>query len=160
MTISGTPSHTSKKVGPGWQTRRKLKGGRWTNYDRRVPRTVVYLGIATQIVPHAEKTVSKNYRSLFKVVQEQGWEEEVRGTIGRILGVQYETFENRQHADYRLPVVTQAKYTYSGFNMGAGGGCLFGMMSIIRECPDGSLILIDEIELGLHQEAQARLSTN
>ena len=77
--------------------------------------------------------------------------------VGRILNVPYQAFENRQHANYRLPVVTEGKFTYSGFNMGAGEDALFGMMSIIRECPDGALVLIDEIELGLHEEAQISL---
>jgi len=142
--------------GPAWQSRSKASGGRWTNYDRRVPRPVVYLGI-DRVVPHAEKTISKSYRSLFRRVDEQGREEDVRNAVGRILGVQYQAYESRQHSRYRLPVVTHEGVLYSGFNMGAGEDALFGMMSVFRDCPDGSLILIDEIELGLHEEAQTRL---
>ena len=41
--------------------------------------------------------------------------------------------------------------------MGAGEDALFEVISTLMMCPDGSLILIDEIELGLHEEAQARL---
>jgi len=53
--------------------------------------------------------------------------------------------------------VSSAETTYSGFNMGAGEESLFELFSIIKECPDGSLIIVDEIELGLHEEAQERL---
>lgn len=41
--------------------------------------------------------------------------------------------------------------------MGAGEHSLFELFSIIYECPNGSLILIDEIELGLHEKAQENL---
>jgi hypothetical protein len=41
--------------------------------------------------------------------------------------------------------------------MGAGEHSLFELFSIINECPDSSLILIDEIELGLHEKAQENL---
>jgi hypothetical protein len=41
--------------------------------------------------------------------------------------------------------------------MGAGEHSLFELFAIINECPNGSLILIDEIELGLHEKAQENL---
>lgn len=142
--------------GPGWQRRVKRRGGRWTNYESRVNRTVVYLGI-DRIVPHAERSISKSYRRLFKPINSRGWEDEVKSIVGRILGLDYDTFEHRQHSRYRIPIVRSNKAIYSGFNMGAGEESLFELFSIIRECPDGSLVIIDEIELGLHEKAQAKL---
>ena len=59
--------------GLGMQERLKIHGGRWNNDDRRIDRTVVYLGI-DRIVPHAEKSVSKSYRYLFKAGNQHGWE--------------------------------------------------------------------------------------
>lgn len=41
--------------------------------------------------------------------------------------------------------------------MGAGEDALFELLSHAFECPIGTLLLIDEIELGLHPEAQYRL---
>lgn len=40
--------------------------------------------------------------------------------------------------------------------MGAGENALFEIFSIAHACGEGSLIVIDEIELGLHAEAQKR----
>jgi len=45
---------------------------------------------------------------------------------------------------------------YSGFNMGAGENALFEIFSSIYESGGKSLIVIDEIELGLHSEAQRK----
>lgn len=145
------------KAGLNWQRRFKKSGGRWNNYDSRVVRTVVFLGVE-RIVPHAERSVSKSYRGKFKLATDQGWELSVRETVGKILDTDYSSFSYRRHARYRLPIVAKKdQNVYSGFNMGAGEHYLFELFSIINECPDGSLILIDEIELGLHEKAQENL---
>lgn len=41
--------------------------------------------------------------------------------------------------------------------MGAGENALFEIFYNLNVCPEGTLAIIDEIELGLHQEAQKRL---
>ncbi|MDJ0773636.1 MAG: AAA family ATPase [Mastigocoleus sp. MO_167.B18] len=141
-------------TGPRWQVRNKKYGGRWNNYDSRIRRTVVFLGVE-RIVPHSEKSVSKSYRGKFKTAAANGWEDSVRQTVGKVLGTDYTSFSYKRHSKYRMPIVAKKdQNTYSGFNMGAGEYSLFELFSIIHECPDGSLILIDEIELGLHEKAQ------
>jgi predicted ATPase len=151
------PSPTLPKgEGAGWQSRVKKYVGRWNNYSSRIDRTVVFLGI-DRVVPHSEKSVLKNHRWSFQKVSAKGWESDVQEIVARILNRDYKGFEYRQHSKYRLPIVTYRGRTYSGFNMGAGENTLFGILSIIIDCPEGALILIDEIELGLHEEAQARL---
>lgn len=141
----------------GWQLRFKKSGGKWNNYGSRVDRTVIFLGIE-RMVPHAERKVSKNYRGKFKPITELGWENPVRDIVGRILGNQYTDFSYKGHTTYRLPMVAKGKQNiYSGFNMGAGEHSLFELFSTLSQCPEGSLILIDEIELGLHEKAQESL---
>ena len=145
------------KPGLGWQHRTKKSGGRWNNYDSRILRTVVFLGVE-RIVPHAERSVSKSYRGRFKLGTNHGWEDNVREIVGRILDTDYASFSYRRHSKYRIPIVAKKdQRVYSGFNMGAGEHSLFELFAIINECPDGSLILIDEIELGLHEKAQENL---
>ena len=144
------------REGALWQARRKRKGGRWNNYERRVIRPVIFLGI-DRIVPHAEKSVSRSYRALFKPGKARGWEKEAREIVGRILDQNYKQFEYREHSKYRLPMVQVRSTRYSGFNMGAGEDALFGLISTTLDCPDGTLLVVDEIDLGLHEEAQARL---
>jgi predicted ATPase len=138
------------------QVRRKNMGGRWNNYDRRVPRTVAYLGIE-RVVPDSERSVSKSYSTHFQSAPLEGWEDQTRDIVGRILSHDYTSFEFRHHSKYRLPVAESSGVLYSGFNMGAGEGALFEIIARILASPEGSLFLIDEIELGLHEEAQIRL---
>jgi hypothetical protein len=110
-----------------------------------------------EFVPHSEKSVFKSYRRAFQKIKEEGFETAVKDAVGRILGHTYDEFYYKRHSKYRLPLVKSKKRTYSGFNMGAGENALFEIFSIIHACPGTLLLVIDEVELGLHEEAQIRL---
>ncbi|WP_261643479.1 AAA family ATPase [Erwinia mallotivora] len=144
-------------TGIGRQVRTKKKGGKWNNYDSRVNRQVIFLGIE-RIVPHSEKSQSKSYAKRFIFNgDELGWENEVRENVGFILNKKYDNFKYVSHSRYRLPIVEYAGKTISGFNMGAGENALFEIFSLIYSAKPGALIIVDEIELGLHAEAQIKL---
>lgn len=145
----------SDGVGRGWQSRTKKKGGKWSNYSRRVDRNVVFFGIE-RVVPHSERSVSKSYRHYFQRTKVEGYEEKVRQVVGRVLGKRYDEFWFREHTKYRLPHVRRKKTVYSGFNMGAGENALFEIFSTIFAAPKGLLVVADEIELGLHESAQRK----
>jgi predicted ATPase len=138
-----------------WQQREKKKGGKWSKYVQRVGRNVVYFGVQ-RVVPPSEKSVSKSYRTLFADQAEAGWETQVKDVVGRILDTSYDIFRMKTYGKYRLPVVSTKGTSYSGFNMGAGENALFEIFSTIYATPKGTLLVIDEIELGLHEEAQKK----
>lgn len=143
--------------GRGRQLRTKKKGGKWNNYDKRVNRQVIFLGIE-RIVPHSEKSQSKSYAKLFIFNgDELGCENEIKESVGYILNKRYDDFKYVSHSRYRLPIVTYEGKTISGFNMGAGENALFEIFSMLYSAKPGALIIIDEIELGLHAEAQVKL---
>ncbi len=139
----------------GVQVRKKEYGGRWNEYSSRMKRNVVFFGI-DRVVPHSEKSVYKSYRSHFKPSERKGWEEVVKEIVSKILNKNYDDFWYKKYRGYRLPMVKSGNNTYSGFNMGAGENALFEIFSVIYSCPHGVLLVIDEIELGLHEEAQTR----
>jgi energy-coupling factor transporter ATP-binding protein EcfA2 len=147
---------TPRGIGNLLQRRQKKKGGKWNNYSARVRRTVIFFGIQ-RVVPHSEKSVSKNYRSSFADGAPDGWEVNVKNAVGRVLGITYDNFWVKTHGKYHLPMVSIRGNVYSGFNMGAGENALFEIFSTIYASPKGSLLVIDEIELGLHENAQKRL---
>jgi predicted ATPase len=143
-------------AGIGMQRRSKKKGGKWNNYDERVNRNVIFLGIE-RIVPHSERSQSRSYYRAFHDRELRGWEEKVKEDVGFILDRQYDKFRYVEYSKYNLPIVKVGSIIYSGFNMGAGENTLFEIFSTIRSCGQGSLLVLDEIELGLHAEAQFRL---
>ncbi|EKN4068132.1 AAA family ATPase [Yersinia enterocolitica] len=142
--------------GIGWQRRHKKNGGKWNRYDRRVPREVIFLGI-DRIVPHSEKSQSRSYIRRFSEVADNGWEDKVKDIVGYVLSKKYDKFKYITHSKYRLPLIECKGDVISGFNMGAGENALFEIFSIMYSCKEGALIIIDEIELGLHSEAQSKL---
>lgn len=142
-------------VGIAYQTRRKKKGGKWNDYDLRVKRNVVFLGIE-RIVPHSERSQSRSYSRSFMAGNPKDWEEKVKNAVGYILGRSYKKFRTLEYSKYSLPVVQVGDATYSGFNMGAGENALFEIFTAIYSCNEGAIIVLDEIELGLHSEAQRR----
>jgi predicted ATPase len=148
--------HFPDGVGRGWQSRWKREKGKWNNYSRRVNRNVVFFGVH-RVVPPSEKSVSKSYRSYFADQAPAGWENPVKEVVGRILGIAYDDFRMKVYRKHRLPVVSVRGIVYSGFNMGAGENALFEIFSTIYATPPGTLLVIDEIELGLHESAQERL---
>lgn len=142
-------------IGIRWQRRIKKKGGKWNDYDSRVMRNVAFLGI-DRIVPHAERSQSRSYSKVFKDTVQKGWEDKVKEVVGSILGKKYDSFRYVEFSKYSLPIVKIGETVYSGFNMGAGENALFDIFSVLYDCGNGALLVIDEIELGLHAEAQRR----
>jgi len=145
-------------VGDHWMEREKRKGGKWTEYATRARRNVVFLGIQ-RVVPPSERGVSKSYRYHLRDKAPTAIEEAVKEAVGRVLATEYEQFWVKSHGKYRLPMVRRNGKTYSGFNMGAGENALFEIFYTIFSTPPGTLLVIDEIELGLHESAQRNLVT-
>lgn len=142
-------------VGVGLQKRAKRKGGKWSDYSDRIPRNVVFLGIE-RIVPHSERSQSRSYSRVFKDAKVKGWEDKVKDAVGYVLQKTYDKFRYLEYYKYSLPMVQQGQTIYSGFNMGAGESALFEIFSTLYSCGSGGLLVIDEMELGLHAEAQRR----
>jgi len=137
------------------QIRKKKANGKWNDYDTRVRRAVVFLGIE-RIVPHSERSQSRSYSKVFKQTTAKGWENKVKDAVGYVLNRQYLDFRYLEHSKYTLPIVKTKEHIYSGFNMGAGENALFEIFSTIYSAGSGALVVMDEIELGLHADAQKR----
>lgn len=148
---------TRSAPGLGWQSRKKREGGKWNDYAKRVNRNVIYFGIQ-RVVPHFERSTHKSYRGYFRPGR---LDETVRRRItevaGRIVGRNYTDFDLHEHFKYSLPITTYNGVRYSGFNMGAGESAIFDILTALFAAGRGALIVIDEIELGLHEKAQSRL---
>lgn len=146
-----------REPGLGYQSRSKKKGGRWNDYESRVNRNVIYFGVQ-RVVPHFERSVSKSYRSRFKPGNlPKETRENIANIAGKIIGKAYVDFDSYHHSKYSLPIVNSSGISYSGFNMGAGESAIFEILTALFRAGAGTLVLIDEIELGLHEKAQLRM---
>lgn len=140
-----------------FQSRTKRKGGRWNDYHTRIKRNVIYFGVQ-RVVPHFERSASKSYRSRFKPGNlPEATRKRIAKIAGRIIGKNYTDFDSFHHSKYSLPKVNSSGISYSGFNMGAGESAIFEILTAIFQAGAGALVIIDEIELGLHEKAQLQL---
>lgn len=159
VTISYLINHNNWKghqEGQGIQTRRKPKGGKWNNYDLRVKRNVVYMGV-TRVVPYFERQTHKSYKSHFKPgTLSPETREKIAKLASRVIGKQYSDYDNLEHSKYTIPTVSVSGVQYSGFNMGAGESAVLEILSTLFAAGSGCLLVIDELELGLHHSAQLR----
>lgn len=137
--------------------RKKKPSGKWNDFNRRPKRAVAYLGI-NRIVPPSESNPHRHYCRYFKkslLSAEQL--AQLKESMTAILGRNYSDIELKEFNSYRLFEASRGALTYTGFNMGAGENAVLGLLLEIISAGVGALIVVDEIELGLHTQAQIRL---
>ncbi len=90
-----------------------------------------------------------------------GLEENVCGYVGRILDKDISKFQKIESGDNSkinvLSGMTKQGGRFTEFHFGAGESSIIRMVSQIEKCEENALILIEEIENGLHPLAVRRL---
>lgn len=148
---------TEYRSGVGIQTRKKKRGGKWNKYERRLKRNVIFSGIQ-RIVPPGERTSDRNSIGRFQSIKiPEETRQKILDIASRVLDKTYTTLDLRTVNKSRLFVVDRKRSHYSGFNMGAGENAVFSLLIEFFSAGRNALLVIDEIELGLHEEAQRRL---
>ncbi len=138
-------------------TRSKTPKGKWKDYDTRPKRVVSFLGI-NRILPPSESQTYRHYSSIFcdnKLTTAES--KSLTDYMNQIFGRDYTSITQSSHNKYRLYGCTRKSGSYTGFNMGAGENAVLQLLYEIMAAGKGALIVIDEIELGLHVKAQRKL---
>lgn len=139
----------------GSRWRRLTDAGRHPGRSRRPSRPIDYMPVS-RILPAAE---SGPVRSAFAGAANVAIEPLTQAAVEHlsyILGRTYDGAETRSVRGLGLPVC-RAGSTYSGFDMGSGESSVITVLSRLQNLPTGGLFVVEELELGLHAEAQARL---
>ena len=137
--------------------RKKKPSGKWNDFNSRPVRTVTYMGI-NRILPPSESNPHRHYSKYFQkdsLTDEQI--NQIKTSMSRILGKNYNDIELLSYNTYRLFEVHRNSIVYTGFNMGAGENAVLYLLLEVLSAGAGSLLVIDEIELGLHVQAQKKL---
>lgn len=140
--------------GDNSNVRRKKPSGKWNDFNTRKYRNVIYLGI-NRIVPPSESSAHRSYRKAFEAEEIPAHIlEQIQSYASRIFGKNYSSLRIFSHNSYRLFLVQRNAISYSGFNMGAGENAVISILLDLINAGPGTLLVIDEIELGLHAKAQ------
>lgn len=138
-------------------TRSKSPKGKWKDYDTRPKRAVSFLGI-NRILPPSESQTYRNYSGSFGANKlSPASSRELADYMNQVFGRDYTGITQASHHKYRLYGCTRTTGSYTGFNMGAGENAVLQLLYEILTAGNGALIVVDEIELGLHVQAQHRL---
>lgn len=131
--------------------------GKWKDYDTRPKRAVSFLGI-NRILPPSESITHRNYCHNFGADSlSPGEKTELARYMSLIFGKEYKEVSLMAHRKYRLYGCSRGASAYTGFNMGAGENAVLQLLHEIISAGHGALIVVDEIELGLHVQAQVKL---
>lgn len=132
--------------------------GRWApRYVTRIERYVSYIGIKT-CVPiieneNQQSRIKFNTTPLTDTVSNR-----VRQLAGEILNKTYDAYNLHNAGSTKQYIgVASNGINYSSLSMGAGEQRIFYILSEVLKAPNYGLILIDEVDLLLHQDALIRL---
>lgn len=130
---------------------------KWMHYERRQIRPVHYLGIS-RTLPAIEQSILKfRFSPRKKSNHNTGLNAEYVKRLNEIMGREYSAASELSSDSYKIRTCS-TKFQYSSFNMGAGEDVIIDILTTLQNCPDNSLIVIEEIELGIHPEALRRLA--
>lgn len=155
--------HYSERVGANTHSNLsqnyKKASDRWTpRYQRRPERYTRFVSIG-ESVPDIETV---NLASMIHYTRSENLDatgQLIREVSGQVLNKVYSSFYKVTYA-YRgkqsIGVSTSGE-TYSGLSMSSGEQRVFRILDSVFSAPDYGLILVDEIDLFLHQDALQRL---
>jgi len=136
-----------------------FKSLKWNR--KAVNRKVLIFGVSRTVPATERKELTKAAGNKFAAAREVQLDEAVVSEVGKILGKEIEGF-NRLFVDKggRVSLFagkSKGGAAYSEFHFGAGEASVIRMVSEIEAADDQSLILIEEIENGLHPVATRRM---
>jgi predicted HTH domain antitoxin len=130
---------------------------KWMRYERRHRRSVHYLGVRRRLPAIEQNVLRFHFGGKWKGSEPKPLNPRFRDRVSDIMGRPYDEAEVISSSMYSVRWCRVGN-PYSSFNMGSGEDILIHRMYILQECQDGSLIVIEEIELGLHPEPLIRLA--
>lgn len=131
---------------------------RWTpKYASRPKKDVYYYGIDTGL-PEIEKERQTSFINYLTAIDEDKLSGRVAAAAAEILGKDYQELTNHKTKQKSFfGVQTKSGITYSSLSMGAGEQRVIKILTTVFHAKPYSMILIDELDLLLHCEAQYRL---
>ena len=142
---------------------RRWAKGRWRtipdpgrSFARAFPRRPIEFVSLSRILPPAELQQVRRQFSEEKKTQTYKLEKDMLKAMSAIFRQRYSRIEVQEREGASL-ARCMTGVDYSGFDMGAGENAMIAILSRLQRLPVGGLLIVEEIEHGLHPEAQRHL---
>jgi hypothetical protein len=148
-----------KKTNPQLMQRRaRFIASKWVR-DDLIDRPLLHFGIARTVPAGERRELKKIASAKYKFAGQTGtFSDRVVEECSRILGKNISKFqEAKLSATRSFYVGGNGKISYSEFHFGAGESSVIRMVSEIEQAAEGCLVLIEEIENGLHPVAVRKM---
>lgn len=126
---------------------------KWMHYDRRPVKKVIVLPVSRTLPAHEKRIL---YADGLKDDDFKQLSSPYLGFLHKIMGRKYK--EADEYNGLFSKCTQSSGEEYSCFNMGIGERIICYILSVLQEVEPESLIIIDEIEMGLHPEALSALA--
>lgn len=129
---------------------------RWGRYRDRPGRAVHFVPLG-RLAPAYEVGAMRTVFTAANAANAQTLSAATRADLSYIMGRQYDSADVQRERRWMLQRC-RTNASYSAFNMGAGESCMISILHLLEGLPNGGLLVVEEIEAGLHPQAQARLA--
>jgi len=129
---------------------------KWMHYERRPRRSVVYLGME-RVLPAVGRRVLRSHFGGRKAISGRQFNTDQLALAQYLMNSSHTAAERADSAAHHLYGLTTERGTYTSFHMGAGEEVMCELADLIPRLPNGSLLLIEEAEIGLHPAYQEQL---
>lgn len=140
------------------KTHFRKQRSRWApRYVSRVERYTSFIGIKT-CVPIIENETQQSRIRFNTTPLNDNISNKVKDLAGYVMNRNYTSYNNHVSGSKKYIGVSFNEVQYSSLSMGAGEQRIFYILSEVSKSPNYGLIIIDEIDLLLHQDALFRLT--
>lgn len=130
---------------------------KWMRYETRPVRPMHFVGLGRVMHPIEQRVLRGHFKGAIFNHKRTPLTEGMRNRLSEIIGKPYTDASSYESAQSTRIRTCNSGSAYSGFNMGSGEDIVIGLLSLIETIPAGSLIVIEEIEIGLFPQAQEKL---
>ena len=131
---------------------------RWGRYATRPEREVAFSPIGRLLPAHEVPGVRSAFAQHPQEFDSYKLSEQALDQLSYIMGREYSLAEVQETKRLTFQRV-RSDAEFTGFNMGGGESWVMNLLHTLHGMPRGSLLVIEDIDAGLHPQAQVRLAT-
>lgn len=134
-----------------------IKSDRWGVYSRRPERPISYISLSRILPANETSGIVRNFINPDRTVGRTVLSTVFLNHLSSVMGRAYTSADVMDKKGLHFQNCSINTGTYTAFNMGGGESSVIALLCMLQTMPIGGVLVVDEIEAGLHLQAQRRL---